>query len=357
MDPSPLDPRLIVVCRVSTRCNLSCGFCAYDQRLPYPRRDLAEANVTHLIELLARWRGQHAGRRALLSWLGGEPLLWRPWQRFSAQARARGLATSATTNASTLGRDSTRTAVLEHLDELTISVDALGARHDALRGWPGGYARALDAIRTLADRRASSGSAMRLRANIVLMRSTLADFRELTQALAGAGIDEISFNLLGGRDRPEFHACEAVPPPDLKQFLDQLPHLRARLARTGVRLIGGADYATRLLAASRGLPWPIAECAPGERFLFVDEAGRVAPCAFTGDDYGVPIHALSDLEQLPALYQAARSRRCAQACADCPSTQIFGKFSAPDGEHGHRAMSGVVDSALTGLEANAGDHA
>ena len=99
-----MPPRLVVVCRVTTVCNLACGFCAYDRRLPFARATLVDAQIERLIELIAGWRGrQLVGDRApLLSWLGGEPLLWRDWVRFSALARSRGLAVSATTNGSTL---------------------------------------------------------------------------------------------------------------------------------------------------------------------------------------------------------------------------------------------------------------
>ena len=92
------------------------------------------------------------------------------------------------------------------------------------------------ALRALARERAPAGT--RLRANVVLMRSTIGDFAALCSALADAGVDEIGFNLLGGRDRPDFHACESVLPPQFAAFLRDLPALRARLEAHGVRLVG-----------------------------------------------------------------------------------------------------------------------
>ena len=254
-------------------------------------------------------------------------MLWRDWPRYSALARARGLAVSTTSNGTTLQQPHVRADVLDHLDELTLSVDAIGATHDRLRGWPGGYRRTLDAIERLARERAATGSALRLRANIVLMRSTIDAFAALTAQLAAAGIDEISFNLLGGRDRPEFHAIEAVRSSAFERFLQRLPEVRAELARSGVTLIGSTDYEVRLRSAVRGQPWPVADCAPGTQFLFVDELGRVAPCAFTGADYGIPIEQIDALAALPAQFRAARSRQRAVVCSDCPSTQVCGKFA------------------------------
>ena len=345
-----MSSRLIVVCRVTTSCNLTCSFCAYDRRLPFLRSTLAGGQIEHLIELMADWHARQTAdaRAPLLSWLGGEPLLWRDWVRYSALARARGLAVSATTNATTLVQAQTREQALQHLDELTVSVDAVGALHDQLRGWPGGYARTLAGLRALADARAQSRSGLRLRANIVLMRSTIEGFAALTAALADAGVDEISFNLLGGRDRPAFHAVESVPPPVLDGLLRQLPALRRRLAQNGVVLIGNDEYAARLRASSRGQLWPVDDCAAGSQFLFVDEHARVAPCAFTGAEYGVRLQDVRSLDELPARFAAARRRQCARACSDCPSTQVFGKFGQD---------AGVVDSRTEDVVVDAGEWA
>ena len=341
MSPDPALSRLVVVCRVSTHCNLRCGFCAYDRRLGFARQTLSDARVEHLIQLMSQQHRQHGGVPPLLSWLGGEPLLWPRWPHFSQRAREHGLAVSATTNASTLWRPQTRADVLACLTELTLSVDAVGAQHDILRGWRGGYARTLAALRALVDERGERADRLRLRANIVLMRSTIDQFELLTAALAAAGIDEISFNLLGGRDRPEFHAREAVPVPAWDAFVRQHPRIRAALAQSGVTLTGDADYLLRLGAAARSHAWPVADCAPGERFLFVDERGVVAPCAFTAPDYGLPLEHIDDLDQLPLHFRVAQTSRCAKACADCPSTQVFGKFGSAHITHNGTAQ--VVD--------------
>lgn len=316
---------MIVVCRVTTRCNLTCGFCAYDRRLPFARISIHDRAVERLIELLGAHRIAHP-QRLLLSWLGGEPLLWRRWQYWSRRARDCGLAVSATTNGSTLQQRAVRAAIIENFSELTISVDAPGVRHDELRGWPGGYERICAAIAALVHERRQIGADLLLRVNVVLMRRTLPQFPTLARELGGLGVDEISFNLLGGRDRPEFFAREAVAPDALNHFLLELPSLRSELAAHGTRILGDSSYGARLAAASRGASWPISDCDPGEQFLFVDERARLSPCAFTGDSLGVPIMELARIEDLGAQFRAMRASRRPQVCNDCPSTQLAGKF-------------------------------
>lgn len=322
---------LVVLCRVLTRCNLACGFCAHDRRLPGARPALDPALLSCWVQLLGDWR-THTGREVLLSWLGGEPLWWRDRLQLDAQARTAGLRLSLTTNGSTLERAATREQLLRDYSELTVSLDAPARQHDALRGNAGTWDRAVEGLRCLLLERRRTGAPLSLRINSVLMRSTIAGYPDLLTELLQAlpGIDEFSFNLLGGRDRPEFHAREAVVPAQWHRFIAALPALRAQVASHGARLLGGAAYLARLKAQVDTQPWPVLDCAPGRDFLFLDEQGRLAPCAFTGAEYGVPLRTIEswrDLCDLPARFARRRNEDRARVCSHCPSTQIAGKFS------------------------------
>lgn len=333
---------MLALVRVSTVCNLACGFCAYDRRIAMPRVSLEDAQVERLIDLLAGWQRQHRpAQPAMVSWLGGEPLLWAGWQRCSQRAQAAGLRVSATSNGTTLGSAEARAAVLDCLDELTLSVDAPGPAHDALRGWRGGYARVLAAIAALRAAREQRPARLRLRVNVVLMRSHIDDFNALALALADAGVDEISCNVLGGRDRPEFYARQRIDAAAWQRFCARLPALRARLSQRGVDLLGDVSYWARLRDQIHGIARPVADCAPGQAFVFCDERARLSPCAFTSSEYGVPLEDVDRLDRLPALFLSARQRRCAAVCGDCPSTQVFGKF-ASDVDLGSTAASAAI---------------
>lgn len=321
---------MIVLWRVATRCNYACGFCAHDRRLGGARPAVAEDEALRFGRLLAAWSTARA-RPALLSWLGGEPLLWRPVWRVSAMLAGAGLRISATTNGSSLHRPEVCAAVLGSLAELTVSVDGPAAVHDRLRGRAGAWSRLRDGVVALAAARQAGGHALKLRANVVLMRDTVSYFPALCDTLADWGVDEITFNQLGGRDRPAFFPAQRLLPADVAMLARLMPALRKRMAARGVRLCGDAAYLRRIGASAAGRAVPVGECAPGRDFLFVDEHGLASPCAFTGDRYGVPIAALrvpADLDALPARFAAMRRQGRAAACGDCPSTQAHRKFAA-----------------------------
>src|SRR5688572_19047034 len=73
-------PEMIVVWRVTERCNLSCAFCAYDRRVRRPRQDADPASILAFGAVLADYQ-HRTGDSVLVSWLGGEPLIWPPLAR------------------------------------------------------------------------------------------------------------------------------------------------------------------------------------------------------------------------------------------------------------------------------------
>ncbi len=320
---------MIVLWRVTEACNLSCGFCAYDRRIKRARKTADPHEVKRGLALLSDFAEQR-GEPIHISWLGGEPLLWRPLFDLTTLHAKRGrLRFSATTNGRTLHQPSVRDCLMAHLSELTLSVDALAQTHDALRGNPGLWTQLADAVSKLA--RARNAASLKLRVNTVLMRSTLPQFYELCHALADWGIDEITFNALGGRDRPEFFPAERLRPEDWATFCGTLPSLRASLASKGVALAGTPSYLDRIGASALNISRPIADCAPGEDHLFIDCDGLISPCHHTGADYGLSlssVHTVDDLIALPVQFRAARKISPSAHCSDCLSTRVFGKFAA-----------------------------
>jgi MoaA/NifB/PqqE/SkfB family radical SAM enzyme len=323
---------MIVVWRVTEHCNLSCGFCAYDRRLERSRSTANIAYIKRLGAVLARHQAV-SGDPILVSWLGGEPLLWAPLAELTRHFTTDlNLAVSTTTNGTTLHLPTVRDHLLSHYRELTISVDALNEKHDALRGSPGLFARVRAGVQALAHERNARGAALKLRANVVLMRNTVDEFPALCRELSTWGIQEISFNNLGGRDRPEFFAEERLLPAQAADLRRRVPTVRRELAAHDVTLLGGEAYLNRIVSSSQGERLQVKDCGPGQTFLFIDELGRVSPCSFTSEEYGVKLDELVEegrgVAELGAHFRKRRQHACATACDDCPSTHVFTKFEA-----------------------------
>ena len=322
---------MIVVWRITQRCNLSCPFCAYDRTSSWPRRDADSSVICRFGGVLGEYQ-RATGDPVLVSWIGGEPFLFPHLPGLTVFfTKTLGLRVSATTNGTTLRSAAVREHILAHYTELTVSVDGIGPVHDELRGWRGGYAALREAVMHLAEAKRQQQVGPRLRANVVLMRDTISDFAPLCLDLASWGLEEITFNQLGGRDRPEFFPAHRLLPEHSAWLAHELPRLRAQLAGRGVRLYGSDNYLRRIQASSRDETIPVANCRPGEQFVFINEGGIASPCSFTTRGYGVSLEELDAVEalrELPQRFARRRAEMPLSPCRDCHSTQVFEKFAA-----------------------------
>ncbi|PJG46277.1 hypothetical protein CAF53_18960 [Sphingobium sp. LB126] len=319
---------MIILWRVSNHCNLACPFCAYDKRLGIAREEADPVQVARFIDLLGAWRREY-GREVLLSWLGGEPLLWTPRDKLDERAAQQGVGLSLTTNGTRLCSPRVRAQLVRHYREITVSVDGVADFHDAMRGWWGAFDKLSQTLPALVAERDAAGARLKVRVNVVLMRDNIAAFPALCRVLAGWGVDEISFNQLGGRDRPEFYPGHRLRPDDVALLTRLVPPLRTELHRVGTVLVGGTSYLQRIADTVAGRSLPIADCRVAETFLFIDEAGRIAPCSFIPDHFDISIddlHDPGDLDALPRQLRMHQRAHPAGDCADCPSTQQFEKF-------------------------------
>lgn len=327
--PALLPRPFVVVWRVLDRCNLACPFCAYDKRLTFPRKTIESDEVRRVIALLGEKQGR-SGRPHLVSWLGGEPTLWKDLPEMATLAETNGLMQSLTTNGTTLGSPRIRALFVEKFHDITISVDGFAEVHDGLRGWPGAFEKLRKGMERLRTERDNNGSALKLRANVVLMRRNLGRFAELCRELADWGIEEITFNQLGGRDRPEFHPMNRLRREDVARLWALLPDLRAELAGRGTTLLGGEPYVQRIADCAQDLSLPITSCRVAQDFWFIDEQGTIAPCNFVEGDFGLNIRDLRDVEAFEALSDRLcniQRRTPSAACANRMSTQQAAKFA------------------------------
>lgn len=316
----------VIVIEVSTICNLSCPFCAHDNRLRIPRQTLPAETLATFTEVV----GQYAAAKSesvLISWLGGEPFLHRglvPLTETLHQTYP--LHFSATTNGTQLANPTIREHIRRYYSELTISVDGFSSFHDPMRGKMGLFEEVKTGIHHLKD----EAPDLKLRVNTVLMKENFDTFPALCDEFARWGVQEITFNQLGGRDRPEFYPDHRLTVEQVQRLPEIAHQIQETIRDTGAHLVFSPSYFKRITASAHGEKLPILDCAPGRFYLFVSAQGKISPCAFTLDDYGkdlASIHSLTDFEHLPATFYREKMSQQAHACHDCPNTNVHGKFS------------------------------
>lgn len=321
------DPDWVVVWRVQEACSLACRFCGYSRDVAWPRRT-ADADLVLAWGRVLGDVQRQLGQTVLVSWLGGEPLTWRELPRVSrVLAEEQGLQLGVTTNGLALASRRMRNFLRRHVTQVTVSIDGLADFHDSVRGQAGLFAELHESIARL--RAEDPARRLLIRVNTVLMRGNVAAFAEFAENMAEWGIDELTFNQLGGNERPEFFPANRLLPEQVQQFRVELPELRRHLATRGLTLRGGEAYLRRIAASSLDVALAVDDCQPGAEFLFVDTLGRISPCSFTSDAYGVPTSEVQTVAQFQGLarrFAELRQSRRHPACADCHATHYFDKF-------------------------------
>ena len=191
------------------------------------------------------------------------------------------VAISATTNGSRLSVPHIRQQILSCFSELTISIDGPAVIHDQLRGVPGVFEKTENAVRQLVAERAKTNETLKIRVNSILMRRTVPHLVELCRTLADWGVDEITFNQLGGRDRPEFFPTNGLRAEDVTHLRSIVPGLVSELADRGVVLCANDLYLERIAASSRGETLPVIDCKPGETFYSVSYTHLTLPTIYS----------------------------------------------------------------------------
>jgi MoaA/NifB/PqqE/SkfB family radical SAM enzyme len=168
-------PPLAATFTLTARCNLSCTYCPYGQRL-FPFRDdsLARDDVWRLSHSLA----QAGVRQFQLS--GGEALLVPYLAELVELATTLGVRTVVVTNGTLLTRELFRTLRRAGLDSLVVSIDGSDDEaHARTRGSP-----LPAACEWLAD---ECGDTVWLGANVTLTRDNAAEIEGLAQWLRARG--------------------------------------------------------------------------------------------------------------------------------------------------------------------------
>lgn len=316
----------VLVIEISTVCNLACGFCAHDKRLAVPRQTIPRDALEAFLHIV----GQSASQRKetqLVSWLGGEPFLQRHLVPLTEMLhRTYPLQFSATTNGTQLSNADVRAHIRACYTEITISMDGLASFHDPMRGQLGLY----DAVKSGIQSLAHEAPHLKLRINAVLMQDNFEMFPQLCVEFARIGVKEITFNQLGGRDRPEFYPGHRLTLEQVQRLPDIARDIEETIRPLGAQIVFSPSYFKRILATTCGEKLPILDCAPGRSYLFVNARGKVAPCTFTLDEYGkdlTSIQSITDWENLSSTFHREKMARQAPACLDCPNTNVHGKFS------------------------------
>ncbi len=306
---------------------MRCRFCSYSCDVERQRDDADVEEIRQFIEVLGRYKNR-SEEKVLVSWIGGEPFLRKDIMDYSKRLHSLGIDVSATTNGLLLN-EKLLSEVADTFTELVFSIDSFEECDDDVRQCKGHFQTVCDKIRMLDRIRKEKGSSIRIKVNTILMRRNIADFERFCEFLRGIGVDEITFNRLGGYDRPEFFEDNRLLYSQSEEFARNFPELKKKFLEKGIVIHGSKKYMERFMSAALDQANPIEECDPASWFWFINENGYISPCSYTTYEYKYAIRDVKETEDFGKVEEYFREqRRCCRSkwCDDCFCTQVYDKF-------------------------------
>lgn len=238
----------VIVFEVSTVCNLSCPFCAHDSSRRVKRHTIEHEQLEAFTTIIGEFSIANE-ESVLVSWLGGEPFLNKSVLPLTEQLIEKyPLLFSATTNGTKLSDSIIRDHIKRCYSELTISIDGFASFHDKMRGRDGLFEEVNNNIKLLTQEAPS----LKIRINTVLMKDNFEMFPDLCVEFATWGIKEITFNQLGGRDRPEFYPVNRLSVEQVIRLPEFANQIQETLSSTEAKLVFSGNYYRRILATANG---------------------------------------------------------------------------------------------------------
>lgn len=319
----------VIVWRITQNCNMNCLFCSYSMEVKRTRGNASPDDIRALIKVLGAYKKQN-NCNMLISWIGGEPFLYKDIIPLSRELnKVYGIEVSATTNGIPLDSAKIKSEVVKFFSEIVFSVDGFAKCNDRVRKYEGHYAKTLETISEISRERAETGSRLLIKVNTILMRDNIQQFEEFCHSLVLAGVNEVTFNQLGGYDRPEFYQDNRLLIEQVKDFSSKLPNLKEKFLKLGLIIHGSDDYLQRITASTLNKKISVDECSPGSWFWFINENGLISPCSYTTYEYMLPIQSIKSIEDVDSVqnyFEELRTTKRSVWCDDCHCTQMHNKF-------------------------------
>lgn len=287
------------------RCNLSCSYCwQHDQRSADMTLDTFLACLEHAVRL----------RVGLITFLGGEPMLWEPLTHAIAACTRRHVLTDMTTNGSLLDGDTILALGRAGLDYLNISLDGLEDSPVSKKSIAGRAGLIADL------ERARSMYGLHFRMNAVIFRNNFKTIRDLLD-FANSQRVQISLGFIvpplddetGGEERIHFTL------EDEKLLHEIVEYLLAK-KRSGYPIIDPDAYFTGVFQYLRGDKFWDCNYPTRYGWINVTAQGKIRSCTKAMDELDVRFTDLDrqKVGELRAIYQrkvAACNVHCYSNCA------------------------------------------
>ena len=282
--------------QVTYRCNFRCEICDFWKPEYQRLEELTVADVRTVADKLSELG------TFLVSLAGGEPLIRDDLDKVIG-ILAEDHFPILITNGWFIDEDRSKALFRWGLQEISVSLDyASAAKHDAMRGRPGAFDRAVKALELLRKNRPSPLN--RVHMITVLMDDNIDEIEDLIRIARDLQVTYLVTLYSFSRGKK----AERLPKKDVSDFL-------VALKKKHPNFVSLSGYVKRFdEAIAKG---GIGDCLAGKRYLNVDNRGNVARCTETTDEPVGNILHEGMLILRDRLYRQNETTPCAQCWTSC----------------------------------------
>ena len=302
----------------SGRCNLACPFCTIHTAVEPILPD-------EVMLRIVRQAAELSGSGFSISLSGGEPMIYPALYPALELAQKLGIDFGFTTNGLALTRANVQRVVAYNPFNINVSIESADAKiNEALRPFPNGTKRSLDAVDWLSEEKERTGSRLSLIVKPTIMEQNYRSLPDLVRHFGKHSKVQINFQpYVGPREQPFWVK-------DLARLAEVFAELQA-LQREGYSIIGNQQTFEGFLAYMSNPPLQgnlsyldlqghKRNCDIGLRSMFIFPNGEVHFCDFLSQPIG-NVHQQSLAEIYSGKIADAQRRRmvfcnidCQQAC-------------------------------------------
>jgi len=333
--PLSIHAPFLVVWDFTHRCNLSCKHC-YSNSGGVSDQELTTKEALAVVDQLA-----DSGVTAL-AFSGGEPLTRKDFFEVAGYAADRGLYISVATNGTLLTKETVEKLKQAKVNYVEISIDGATAQtHDAFRGVPGAFEKAIQGLKTCVEADLCACIAT------TATKSNIAEMPQILDLAEAVGVARFTyFNFVPTGRGKTLYEQDLTPEEREKLMLLLLDKMAKhykvtilttapQLARVALQCQGVGKEVTMSMAhmqtvkvSKKAVPLAdfIGGCGAGRLYCSLSPQGDVHPCVFLPINVGnLKTEKFGDIWLNAKLFNALRDRsKLKGACAKCDFKYVCG---------------------------------
>lgn len=265
---------------LTSGCNLHCIHCRATAQPERDPNELSTEEIRTVIDDIVTFA------RPILILTGGEPLYRPDFFEIASYAAGRGLRVAMATNGTMVTPDVARRAARAGVLRASISIDgAAAATHDAFRGLPGSFARALEGASHL------RAEGIEVQFNVTVTRHNAAELDDIVRLARERGATALHlFMLVPVGCGVEIADEKMLPAEDYERvlhwFYDQSRTVPLEFKATcaphyfRVMMERARAEGRQVTFQSHGMSAMTKGCLAGTAVCFISRTGRVQPCGY-----------------------------------------------------------------------------